>query len=374
MNDNARLDGSTALLREITSHARTSSEHLIERMGAFLERRHVFEGRLDTIVVDSAPRSSGASSGLVLFEVHVVGTSGEKQALPLVFRYDLGGAFFFQYDLVPQFHVMRALETVHFPAPRAILLDEYGEVAGRPGLFMHRVLAPPPGGQPLAEGPLAVAPRDLRHAMILNTVRTLAKLHALPIDIFDLSFLNRRGRGSQFIERALEWDSAELLHAIPSGFGEARKTFYDDVRADLLKVHNILLRNAPIHRQPQLAHGDANLSNVMFRGAEVEALLDWELCHLGLGEADLAYCIAGIAHFLFRLPPQSGIPSETEMIEAYRHERGELLDWEFCRLWGEWRLAVYQSIAFSRLPPQMTELEEAYWCHARARLSQSVAL
>lgn len=210
--------------------------------------------------------------------------------------------------------------------------------------------------------------------MILNTVRTLTKLHTLSIETLDLGFLNHRGRGNHFIERALEWDSAELLHAIPPSFGGKRRSFYNDVRANLLKIHDVLLRAAPTRRQPQLAHGDTNLSNVMFRGTEVEALLDWELCHLGLGEADLAYCIAGIAHFLFRLPPLRGIPSEAEMIEAYRDKHEELLDWEFCRLWGEWRLAVYQSIAFSRLPPQMTELEEAYWSHARERLAQFVPL
>jgi hypothetical protein len=69
-----------------------------------------------------------------------------------------------------------------------------------------------------------------------------------------------------------------------------------------------------------------------------------------------------------------GVPSTTEMARAYRDERGKLDDWDYCQLLGDWRLAVFQAMAFSRLPAEMAHVEEAYWAHARDRLARFVSL
>jgi len=367
-------DDNLALMREITGRARPQDAHIVEGIRSFLSKQHDLGGRLVDIVVDKTPRSSGASSGTVLFDARIKDKAGQSRTLPLVFRYDLGGAFFFQYDLIPQFAIMRALNGAGYPAPQALWLDRNGDIAGKPGLFMRRVDAPLPGGQPFAQGPLAdAAPQD-RRTMILNAVRCFARLHRLDPEAIGVEFLQRRGEGATFIERAIGWDGAELLHALPLGFGGDRQSYYEAVRSDLLQVRDHLLATMPRDRRPELVHGDPNLSNVMYRGTDIAAVLDWELSHLGLGEADLAYCMAGMAHFLLTLDPIPGIPSEDELIETYAAARGGVRDWEFCRLWGEWRLAIYQVMAFSRLPPEMQHLEEMYWRHSRGRLSQSIAL
>jgi len=361
-------------MREVTDRARTLGSPSPSRLAAFLARQPDLGGRLEGIKIDATLRSSGASSGTVLLDAYVTGDDGDHTALPLVFRYDLGGTFFFQYDLIAQFKTMRALELVGFPAPHALWLDAEGEVAGKPGLFMRRVDAPAPGGQPFAEGPLASADEYDRHAMILNAVRCFAALHALEPASLPLDHLRGRGQGDTFIARALDWDSKELLHAIPPGFGAERASYYDTVRTDLLRVRDHLRAEAPPYQKAELAHGDTNLSNVMYHGSEVAALLDWELCHLGLGEADLAYCIAGMAHFQLTLDPIPGIPTQDEILAAYKAARGGLRDWSYCELWGEWRLGVYQTMAFSRLPAAMRHIEELYWTNTRSRLSRLLPL
>lgn len=70
----------------------------------------------------------------------------------------------------------------------------------------------------------------------------------------------------------------------------------------------------------------------------------------------------------------AGVPDEAELIETYAAARGGIRDWEFCRLWSEWRLATYQVMAFSRLPRDMQHLEEMYWTHSRSRLAKSLPL
>jgi hypothetical protein len=69
-----------------------------------------------------------------------------------------------------------------------------------------------------------------------------------------------------------------------------------------------------------------------------------------------------------------GVPSTGEMVDAYRAERGKLEDWDYCQLLGEWRLAVFQAMAFSRLPASMADVEETYWAHTRGRLARFVSL
>ncbi len=366
-------DDAMAAMREVTGRARPAAADFSGAIAGFLAKQTDIGGRLLGVTLDQTPRSSGASSGTVLLDASVATPKGVV-VLPLVFRYDLGGTFFFQYDLPAQFAVMRALEPTGFPAPRAVWLDSAGEIAGRPGLFMRRVDAPAPGGQPFAQGPLAQASAADRHAMIANAIRCFARLHKLDADALPLSVLQTRGKGDHYIARAVDWDFAELMHAVPPGFGGERRSYYDFVRADLLRVHDRLLASAPQDRVAELVHGDPNLSNVMYRGTNVAALLDWELCHLGLGEADLAYCMAGMAHFLLTLAPVPGVPSEQELLSLYEHARGPVRDWEFCRLWGEWRLGVYQVMAFSRLPPGMRDVEEMYWNNTRQRLSRLLPL
>jgi aminoglycoside phosphotransferase (APT) family kinase protein len=326
------------------------------------------------VTLDETAMKSGASSGTQIFDIRLSGPTGVESSRRLVFRYDLGGAFFYQYDLPTQFRVMQALNAVGFPCPTVLWVDAEGDITGAPGLFMDFVDAPAPAAQPLAEGRLARAGPADRHAMILESVRTFARLHRLPASGADLAFLERRGRGHHFIDREIDWTTQELLRSVPEGFGGARRAYYDEARGALLTVRDQLLTHAPRSRAPELAHGDTNLSNFMYRGEKVIALLDWELCHLGLGEADLGYCIAGCDHFQLLLPPMAGLPSTDDMVEAYRAERGKLDDWDYCQLLGEWRLAVFQAMAFSRLPAEMTHLEETYWANSRARLRQFVSI
>jgi len=369
-----RPDDALSVIQNVTGRSQAAGGLDPGRLAGFLSRQADLGGAIVDLRLDATRRKSGASSGTQVFDLTLHDAQGDTSERRLVFRWDLGGAFFFQYNLLDQYRIMKALKGAGFPCPTALWLDADGEVAGAPGLVMEFVDAPAPAGQPFAEGPLVEADPKLRHAMILESVRTFARLHELPLSELDLGFLERRSHGDHFIDRELDWSTRELLNSIPEGFGGDRRAYYDCARADLLKARDHLAKHAPRHRAPELTHGDTNLSNFMYRGDKVTVLLDWELCHIGLGEADLGYCLAGNDHFLHLLPPMDGVPTIDEMTGAYRAERGKLEDWDYCQLLGDWRLAVYQAMAFSRLPASMADIEETYWAHARERLARFVPL
>jgi aminoglycoside phosphotransferase (APT) family kinase protein len=331
---------------------------------AFVAKQGDLGGKIIGVEIDQTPRKAGASSGTVLFEAQVQTENGTR-ALPLVFRYDLGGAFFKQYALAPQFWTMRAVHASGFPLPKPLWLDEAGEVAGHPGMIMQRVRGAAPTITPFNDGPLmAVGPAE-RRTMLLNAARTLARLHS--VDPRAVSHLDARGEGANFIARDVNWVLFELRHTVNPLRTGPKAAFYNHASETLERIARYLLSEAP-DRPPELAHGDANITNFMYDGVEVAALLDYELSHIGLGEADLGYQLAGFSHFRLLAPPVDGVPSDEEMVDAYASVRGKLADWPYARLMGEWRHATFATMGMTRLPPELAHVERAYWDAAVERM------
>lgn len=335
-----------------------------EALSAFLRRQPDLGGALTRVVIDETPRKAGASSGTVVFDAEVATPAG-AHTRALVFRYDLGGAFFRQYALAPQFWTMKTLSGVGFPAPRPLWLDAAGEIAGKPGMVMERVSGAAPSISPFTEGPLMVASPGDRREMLLNAARMLGRLHR--VDPAHFRHLEARGKGTSFIAREINWTLFELRAAVAPLRSGRKAPFYTQVCDTLERVAAHLLAAAPA-RAPEFAHGDANITNCMYEGVQVAWLLDYELSHLGLGEADLGYQLAGMAHFQLLAPPVDGVPSDDEMVAAYRGARGKLDDWPYARLMGEWRLAVYAAMGMSRLSPDLDHVERAYWEAAQRRM------
>jgi aminoglycoside phosphotransferase (APT) family kinase protein len=74
-------------------------------------------------------------------------------------------------------------------------------------------------------------------------------------------------------------------------------------------------------RPPQLSigWGDAKLGNILFRGFDVVALLDWELCGVAPAEEDLMNQLAvdAVLADVIDLPRIEGFPSRAETVSVY---------------------------------------------------------
>ncbi len=168
------------------------------------------------------------------------------------------------YDLKRQFDILRALESTPVRAPRALWLENTGDVVGRPFFVMERV-----GGDvyemAAPDGPEATPARIRR--MCLSMAEQLAAIHRVDLDA---TGLGRIDDGRNHLDRELDRWASEMrrvqrgslpaLERLLAGLKETKPVPYSSVT---------------------LVHGDAKPGNFAFVGDDVSAVFDWEMTTVG---------------------------------------------------------------------------------------------
>lgn len=98
------------------------------------------------------------------------------------------------------------------------------------------------------------------------------------------------------------------------------------------KLYARLAESLPGAMDPRVLHGDYRVANMLFVGARLEAVIDWEIWSVGDPRFDLAWLLmhADPAHvFNERRPPAdiaagSALPAAERLLEIYLAERGAL--------------------------------------------------
>lgn len=235
------------------------------------------------------------------------------------------------YDLAKQFTVLRALEGTAVLAPRALWLEDVGDVLGRPFFVMERV----PGTVYEMEAPQEpeVSARGVRR-MCESMAEQIAAIHTVDIAAARLESLDD---GGNHLHREIEHWSSEMQR----------------VKRGTLPALERLLRELT-RSQPApsaavtLVHGDAKPGNFAFVGGEVSAVFDWELTTVGDPMTDIGYL-----ELLWRMPV--GIPSHDaapaidDVIAHYATASGlTIANREWYRAFNAFKLAVINLIG-SRL-------------------------
>ncbi len=183
-----------------------------------------------------------------------------------------------------------------------------------------------------------------RSTLYDNLLQNLAAIHAIDVDAFGLTDYGKPG--NYFERQVARWSQQ-----------------YRDSETHPIAAMDVLISELP-GRCPgddgmrSLVHGDFRIDNLMFYndGAQVLAVVDWELSTLGHPLADLGYlCMA------LRLPrnpalpglagldrAERGIPSEPEMLARYAALTGRPIpaDWPFVLAFSFFRLAaIAQGVA-----------------------------
>lgn len=149
-----------------------------------------------------------------------------------------------------EFALLQALGTRGFAVPEPLFLDESGDLLPRPFYVMTRV----PGTTTVSKEHLDGALEEM--------ARFLARLHRLDTSSLpELPFL--------------EDPRAEVFQYLSDDALETR-------------VRAALKRRAPGPTQRSLIHGDYWPGNVLWRGAQLAAVIDWEDAAMGDPLADLA--------------------------------------------------------------------------------------
>jgi aminoglycoside phosphotransferase (APT) family kinase protein len=247
-----------------------------------------------------------------------------------------------------EFRVLRALESVGFPAPRALALCEDESVIGSAFYVMSLV-----EGRIFWDPALPGVPRGERAPIFDSMNEALARLHA--IDVAGVGLADYGKPGNYFARQLQRW--SEQYRASETG----AKPDVDRLMA-WLGDHT-----PPDDGRVALVHGDWRIDNMIFdhAGARLLAVLDWELSTLGHPFADLAYqCMQwrlpragdgasriGESYGLAGLDRAAqGLPTEAEYVAAYCRRAGiaGIPDWTFLLAFSFFRYAAIAQGVYKR--------------------------
>jgi aminoglycoside phosphotransferase (APT) family kinase protein len=240
-----------------------------------------------------------------------------------------------------EYRVLKALEGVGFPAPRALALCEDESVIGTAFYVMAHV-----DGRIFWDPALPELAREERAPIYDSMNEGLAKLHTIDVAAAGLSDYGKPG--NYFARQLQRW--SEQYRASETGPIEDMDSLIawlgERVPADDGRV--------------ALVHGDWRIDNMIFdaRGPRLLAVLDWELSTLGHPFADLAYqCMQ------WRMPndgsmrglrgidrASQGIPTEEEYVAAYCRRTGldHIPDWTFLIAFSFFRIAAIVQGVYKR--------------------------
>lgn len=254
------------------------------------------------------------------------GGQDERRDLVLRLRPPLPGLLE-PYDTRRQFLVMRALEGTAVRAPRALWLEETGEVLGRPFLVMERL-----EGQVYERDvfdDLEAAPERVE-TMADSAIDQIAELHL--VDVKSAGLLEELGDGSSYLQDELDHWGAELKRW---------------QRGPLPAQEELLehLRQTCPDPSPQvtLVHGDPKSGNLAFVDDQVSAVFDWELAKVGDPMADIAWLDVTwrLSYPFINLPPQRF----EELLVRYEQRSGIAIhDREWHRAMQLFKMSVIQLV------------------------------
>ena len=192
-------------------------------------------------------------------------------------------------DVVRQGRIMSALRSVGLPA--IPLMSSDAAIDGRPFILMERV-----DGVRIEETARRENPLDIA----TSAVNVLKRMQALPIE--------KTGIGDEepvgLREEMMRW--AMLMQRAP-----------EELTTRAGELGGLLAAHIPTERAPTLVHGDYHYGNMLFRGAEVVAVLDWEIAELGQPLLDLGCLCSMTVRRRFADAPSPGGAVAIEMEELF---------------------------------------------------------
>ncbi|OBG64684.1 MULTISPECIES: phosphotransferase family protein [unclassified Mycobacterium] len=225
----------------------------------------------DDVRVEGLDRVSFGHSAEMLMLTVVTGHGDRRARQDLVLRLrPRPPALLEPYDLPRQFRILSALQDTGVRVPRALWLEETGEVLGRPFFVMERVA----GDVYEMQAPAGVADETVVR-MCRSLVEQLAAIHAVDLARTGLDSLDD---GGTHLERELDHWAAEM-DRVKRGCLPALERLHRGLRES---------RPAPCPTVT-LVHGDAKPGNFGFTGGEVSAVFDWEMSTVGDPLTDIGW-------------------------------------------------------------------------------------
>jgi aminoglycoside phosphotransferase (APT) family kinase protein len=194
--------------------------------------------------------------------------------------------------------IIAAVRTRGVPTPEVVLVLEPNDGAGR-GFVMRRVAGEALGARILRDPALEARRNMLAHECGV----TLARIHAT--DIVNIAGLQHRSAADQLAG----------LRAALRGVGQARPVF--ELAFKWLADH------MPSAARTTLVHGDFRLGNFLLAPEGIQAVLDWELAHIGDPAEDLGWLCVPSWRFGMIEKPVGGFGAYDQLIAGYVEASGD---------------------------------------------------
>ena len=221
-----------------------------------------------------------------------------------------------RHDMLRQARIIQALAPTGVPVPAIVATDE------REPVWFAMQLVAGESLEPVLDDP--AVPSDLAAARMLRAAETLPALHdvpldKVPVDAEPLSPLDELDR----------W--ARTMAAVPPGLVP---------HADRLRQR--LAESVPTAVEPTLVHGDYRLGNLICRGTEPVALIDWEIWSAGDPRVELGWFLvfADGANFPGVGREVPGLPGAGELVAAYAVDGRPVEDLAWFDALGRYKMAA----------------------------------
>jgi aminoglycoside phosphotransferase (APT) family kinase protein len=345
------------LVLESLKRSTRDPQVLRERLQTWLAR-HLPPASAPSIGEVRSPSATGMSSETLLFDAtwSEGGTQHHGAFVARVAPDPQDVPVFPRYDLAAQFRVLQLVaDHSAVPVPRVRWLEEDPAHLGAPFFVMERVEGRvPPDVMPYTFGSwVSEAAEAERRHMQDACVGVLAGLHGIDVRTVDVSFLELDVPGATPLRRHVEH----------------QRRYYEWVRGD--RHHAIIERTFawldahwPRDEGPTvISWGDARIGNMLFRGFEPVAVLDWEMATLGPRELDLGWFLFLHVFFedlarQFNLP---GLPSflrSADVARTYESRSGHRVrDLPFYEIYA----ALRHAIVMGRVHARRVHFGEAEW-------------
>jgi len=195
-------------------------------------------------------------------------------------------------DVVRQGRIMAALHAAGLPVPAIPVLTNDPVVDGRPFVLMEAI-----EGARIEKAVQEQVPLHLAQ----SAVEVLKRLQALPADHTGIATEDPVGLQAEM----MRW--SWLMQRAPQ-----------ELTTGANQLGGLLAGATPPEHEPTLVHGDYHYGNMLFRDADVVAVLDWEIAQIGQPLLDLG-CLCIVSHRRrFVGAPNPGGAIDVPIEELYR--------------------------------------------------------
>lgn len=194
-------------------------------------------------------------------------------------------------DVMRQGRIMAALHDGGLPTPAVPVISSDPVVDGRPFVLMERVAGKRIEPTAAEQEPIAIA---------RSAVDVLKRLQQVPIE--------KTGIGDEepvpLQVEMMRW--AMLMQRAP-----------EELTTRAGELGGMLAAQVPAEQKPTLVHGDYHFGNMLFRGSDVVAVLDWEIAELGQPLLDLGCLCVMTIRRNFKDAPSPGGSIDLDMRDLF---------------------------------------------------------